>query len=72
VLSCLVFCDLHAAQVIDYDRLIILSEGKIAELDTPYNLIRKKGGIFRDMCLKSGAFAELEAAAEAGAMGNRS
>jgi len=57
--------------VIDYDRLIILSEGKTAELDTPYNLIRKKDGIFRDMCLKSGAFAELEAAAEAGAMGSK-
>jgi hypothetical protein len=34
------------------------------EHDTPYNLIRKEGGLFRDMCLKSGTFAELEEAAK--------
>ncbi|KAJ7499148.1 hypothetical protein FB451DRAFT_27658 [Mycena latifolia] len=50
--------------VIDCDRLIILSEGKIAEFDTPYNLIHKTDGIFHDMCKKSGAFEELEAAAK--------
>ncbi|KAJ7865666.1 hypothetical protein B0H13DRAFT_2253973 [Mycena leptocephala] len=50
--------------VIDYDRLIILDKGKIAEFDTPYNLIQKKDGIFRDMCMKSGTFNELEAAAK--------
>lgn len=54
--------------MIDYDRLIILDKGNIAEFDTPYNLIRKEGGIFRDMCVKSGAFGELlEAAATAAA-----
>lgn len=51
--------------VIDYDRLIVLDKGQIAEVDTPYNLIQKEGGIFRSMCLKSGTFAELEAAAKA-------
>ncbi|KAJ7254410.1 hypothetical protein B0H12DRAFT_1115460 [Mycena haematopus] len=48
--------------VIDYDRLIILDQGKIAQFDTPYNLIQTEG-IFRDMCQKTGAFSELEAAA---------
>ncbi|KAF7355119.1 ATP-dependent bile acid permease [Mycena sanguinolenta] len=48
--------------VIDYDRLIILDQGKIAQFDTPYNLIGTEG-IFREMCKKSGAFAELEKAA---------
>lgn len=51
--------------VIDYDRLVVLDKGKLAEFDTPYNLIRKEGGIFRNMCLNSGTFAELEAAAKA-------
>jgi len=51
--------------VIDYDRLVVLDKGRIAEFDTPYNLIRKEGGIFRTMCLKSGAFSELEAVAKA-------
>ncbi|KAF9258418.1 hypothetical protein L218DRAFT_964491 [Marasmius fiardii PR-910] len=51
--------------VIDYDRLIVLDKGRLMEFDTPLNLIRKKDGIFRDMCMKSGTFAELEAAAAA-------
>ena len=46
--------------VIDYDRLIVLDAGKIAEFGTPFDLIRKEGGIFRTMCLKSGMFSELE------------
>ncbi|KAG1873894.1 hypothetical protein F4604DRAFT_1765807 [Suillus subluteus] len=51
--------------VIDYDRLIVLDAGEVAEFDTPLNLIQKENGIFRTMCLKSGTFAELEAAAKA-------
>lgn len=51
--------------VIDYDRLVVLDKGELAEFDTPYNLIQKEGGIFRTMCLKSGMFADLEAAAKA-------
>ncbi|KAL0574916.1 hypothetical protein V5O48_007038, partial [Marasmius crinis-equi] len=51
--------------VIDYDRLIVLDKGKMIEFDTPLNLIKKQDGIFRNMCLKSGTFAELEAAAVA-------
>ncbi|KAF8211356.1 multidrug resistance-associated ABC transporter [Mycena galopus ATCC 62051] len=50
--------------VIDYDRLIVLDQGKIAEFDTPYNLIQAEGSIFREMCMKTGAFEELEAAAK--------
>ncbi|KAH9854525.1 multidrug resistance-associated ABC transporter [Lenzites betulinus] len=51
--------------VIDYDRLLVLDKGELAEFDTPLNLIQKEGGIFRSMCLKSGTFTELEAAAKA-------
>lgn len=51
--------------VIDYDRLVVLDKGHLVEFDTPYNLIRKEGGIFRSMCQKSGTFAELEEAAKA-------
>ncbi|TFK26992.1 hypothetical protein FA15DRAFT_614912 [Coprinopsis marcescibilis] len=51
--------------VIDYDRLIVLDKGQIVEFDTPYNLIRKNHGTFRQMCMKSGTFTELEAAAKA-------
>ncbi|GBE87310.1 ATP-dependent bile acid permease [Sparassis crispa] len=51
--------------VIDYDRLLILDKGELVEFDTPLNLIQEENGIFRNMCLKSGTFAELEAAAKA-------
>ncbi|KAJ7863247.1 hypothetical protein B0H13DRAFT_2237135 [Mycena leptocephala] len=51
--------------IIDYDRLLVLDKGKIVEFDTPQHLIQKEDGIFRGMCLKSGTFAELEAAAKA-------
>ena len=50
--------------VIDYDRLIVLDKGKIAEFDTPLALIEKENGIFRDMCLHSGSFEELYTAAK--------
>ncbi|KAF8508697.1 multidrug resistance-associated ABC transporter [Gautieria morchelliformis] len=49
--------------VIDYDRLIVLDNGRIVEFDTPVNLIQKEGGAFRNMCLHSGTFTELEEAA---------
>jgi len=51
--------------VIDYDRLLVLDKGELAEFDTPWNLIQKEGGIFRTMCLKSGMYSELEGAARA-------
>lgn len=35
------------------------------EFDTPLKLIEKEGGIFRNMCLQSGTFIELEAEAKA-------
>ncbi|KAJ7105197.1 multidrug resistance-associated ABC transporter [Mycena epipterygia] len=57
--------------VIDFDRLLVLDKGKLVEFDTPLRLIEKEDGIFRNMCLKSGYFAELEAAARAKAERDR-
>ncbi|KAG6835326.1 hypothetical protein H0H93_002661 [Arthromyces matolae] len=34
--------------VIDYDRLIVLDKGQVAEFDTPWKLIQKENGIFRN------------------------
>lgn len=62
--SCLITIAHRIRTVIDYDRLLILDKGNIVEFDTPWNLIRKEGGLFRDMCLKSGTFSELEKAAK--------
>lgn len=40
--------------IIGYDRICVMDQGRIAELDTPLNLWRMEGGIFRGMCDRSG------------------
>merc|ERR1719464_2569452 len=40
--------------VLDYDRILVLKAGAIAELDTPRNLLKLEGGIFRGMCQDAG------------------
>jgi ATP-binding cassette subfamily C (CFTR/MRP) protein 1 len=39
--------------IINYDRICVMDQGTIAELDTPYALY-ERGGVFRSMCDKSG------------------
>ncbi|EIN03766.1 ABC protein [Punctularia strigosozonata HHB-11173 SS5] len=36
--------------IIHYDRILVMDQGQIAELDTPMNLFLKKDSIFRGMC----------------------
>ncbi|QRV76775.1 ABC transporter transmembrane region [Ceratobasidium sp. AG-Ba] len=45
--------------VIDNDRILVLSAGRVAEFDTPANLLAKPDGVFHDMCRKSGDYHEL-------------
>ncbi|WVQ70586.1 hypothetical protein IAR50_000105 [Cryptococcus sp. DSM 104548] len=52
------------SSVIDYDRLLVLSDGSIAEFDTPINLLRKDASLFKSLCEKSGKYKELYSAAE--------
>lgn len=60
--------------IIGYDRICVMDQGRIAELDTPVNLWKIEGGIFRGMCERSGirvediksAREELEVRAEGG------
>ena len=37
--------------VLDYDRVLVLKDGNIAELDSPKQLMTVEGSIFRAMCL---------------------
>ncbi|KAI8324897.1 hypothetical protein GQ54DRAFT_255639 [Martensiomyces pterosporus] len=50
--------------IVDYDKVLVLDHGEVVEYDTPYNLLLKEEGLFRHMCLKSGEFDYLFAAAE--------
>ncbi|KAK8149486.1 hypothetical protein G3M48_006795 [Beauveria asiatica] len=50
--------------IIGYDRICVMDAGRIAELDTPANLYRNPGGIFRGMCDRSGiSLGDIEMAA---------
>lgn len=40
--------------IIGYDRICVMDQGRIAELDTPLELWKMEGGIFRGMCERSG------------------
>ncbi|KAJ1731585.1 hypothetical protein LPJ72_003854 [Coemansia sp. Benny D160-2] len=58
-----ILCIAHRLRtVIDYDRVLVLDKGKVAEFDTPKNLLKKKGGIFRGMCEDTGELEHLVAA----------
>jgi ABC-type multidrug transport system fused ATPase/permease subunit len=46
--------------IIDYDKVLVMDKGMIAEFDTPYNLLYKSGSIFRGMCQESGEMDQLE------------
>ena len=50
-----VLCIAHRLRtIIHYDRICVMDQGRIAEMDTPLNLWDKADGIFRGMCDKSG------------------
>ncbi|KAJ2521958.1 hypothetical protein H4217_001050 [Coemansia sp. RSA 1939] len=42
--------------IIDYDKVLVLDDGRVAEFDTPHNLLQSKDGIFRSMCEESGEY----------------
>jgi len=50
--------------IIDYDKVLVLDQGKVIEFDAPWELISKEGGIFRGMCEMSGDLETLEAGAK--------
>ncbi|KAJ2876876.1 hypothetical protein GGH93_000367 [Coemansia aciculifera] len=59
------FCIAHRLRtIIDYDRVLVLDKGKVAEFDTPWNLLQREGGIFRSMCEKSGEYEHLVVTAQ--------
>jgi len=54
-LGCTIITIAHRLNtVLDYDRILVLKEGTIAEMDSPHNLMKKEAGLFRAMCQDSG------------------
>ncbi|KAJ2763515.1 hypothetical protein H4S06_000041 [Coemansia sp. BCRC 34490] len=51
--------------IIDYDRVLVLDDGRVAEFDTPHNLLQKKGGIFKSLCEESSEYEHMKDAAAA-------
>ncbi|KAN0068424.1 P-loop containing nucleoside triphosphate hydrolase protein [Elaphomyces granulatus] len=50
-----VLCIAHRLRtIINYDRICVMDQGKIVEMDTPLHLWEKQDGIFRSMCDRSG------------------
>ncbi|TFK19978.1 pleiotropic drug resistance ABC transporter [Coprinopsis marcescibilis] len=47
--------------VMDYDRILVVDDGKIAEFDKPQSLLKKTGGVFREICRKSSDWASFSA-----------
>lgn len=52
--GCTILCIAHRLKtILNYDRILVLEKGEIAEFDTPLNLFQKEDGIFRSMCTRS-------------------
>lgn len=49
--DCTILCIAHRLNtILNYDRILVLEQGEVAEFDTPWNLFNKEDGIFRSMC----------------------
>jgi len=46
--------------VLDYDRVLVLGEGKVIEFDTPGTLLKSQGGVFRTMCRASSDWSKMK------------
>ncbi|KAF9428629.1 hypothetical protein BGZ94_001709 [Podila epigama] len=50
--------------IADFDRVLVMNAGEVAEFDTPLSLMKKEDSIFRSMCERSNEFEALLAIAE--------
>ncbi|KAI8916612.1 P-loop containing nucleoside triphosphate hydrolase protein [Powellomyces hirtus] len=51
--------------IVDYDRVLVLDHGSVAEYDSPRELMKKENGIFARMCAETGHMDELRTLASA-------
>ena len=43
--------------ILDYDKIMVLDEGKLAEFDSPANLLAKKDSMFHSLVIDAGILA---------------
>ena len=46
--------------IIDYDSILVLEKGELAEFGSPSELLKDRNGIFRAMCEKSADWVDLK------------
>ncbi|KAF9104293.1 hypothetical protein BGX29_002146, partial [Mortierella sp. GBA35] len=51
--------------IADFDRVLVMQAGEVAEFDKPYTLMRREGSLFRELCEQSTELEALLAIAEA-------
>ncbi len=55
-----VICIAHRLRTIAfYDLVLVMDQGKVAELAHPFELMCREESVFRQMCVASGEFEEL-------------
>lgn len=59
------YANCHHFRFPDYDQILVLDNGKLAEFGTPKELLAKEGGSFRKMCEQASDWSELRATANA-------
>lgn len=53
--DCTILCIAHRLKtILNYDRILVLEKGEVAEFDSPKSLFQQEDSIFRQMCLRSG------------------
>jgi ABC-type multidrug transport system fused ATPase/permease subunit len=58
--DCTIICIAHRIKtVVEYDRILVLDQGEIAEFDSPLSLLNQPESIFYKMCENSGEFESL-------------
>ncbi|GME80252.1 unnamed protein product [Ambrosiozyma monospora] len=45
--------------IIDYDKILVLEKGRVADYDHPYKLLNKEESLFKSMCEDSGEYEKL-------------
>ena len=40
--------------ILDYDKILVINHGRVAEFESPENLLKNKNSMFHDMCKKAG------------------